>query len=117
MGQYGSLSPLIQDYNQGAINQNYNDWYMRNYGYAQQQLNNYGNALNSISGNFTGSATSGLNPAYKPRTAGGALASAGGGAAAGGAIGSMIAGGAAGSVAPGWGTAIGAGVGLLGYYL
>lgn len=78
---------------------------MQNYGYQQQQLSNYGNALNAISGNFTGSATTAANPNYQAKTAGGALTATAGGAAAGTAI------------MPGWGTAIGAGVGLLGYYL
>ena len=76
-----------------------------------------GQALNSVQGAFQGQTQTGLNPMYKGRSLGGAISSGAGGAAAGGAIGSMIAGGAAGSVAPGWGTAIGAGVGLLGYYL
>lgn len=113
-GQYGQT---LQDYNQGNIDQAYNDWYQRNYGYDQQRLANYGNALNSTAGQFQGSATSGLNPAYKPRTVGGGVAAGASGAAAGGAIGSMIAGGSAGSVAPGWGTAIGAAAGLASYYL
>jgi len=115
--QLAGLGQLQQDYSQGNIDQAYNDWYQRTYGYGQQQLANYGNALNSISGNFTGSATSGLNPAYKPRTVGGGVAAGVGGAAAGGAIGAAIAGGASGSVVPGWGTAIGAAAGLASYYL
>jgi hypothetical protein len=115
--QLGQLGQAQQDYAQGNIDQQYNDWYQRTYGYGQQQLANYGNALNSISGNFTGSATSGLNPAYKPRTVGGGVAAGVGGAAAGGAIGAAIAGGASGSVVPGWGTAIGAAAGLASYYL
>lgn len=85
---------------------------MQNYGYQQQQLNNYGNALNAIAGNFTGSATTGLNPNYQARTAGGGIASAAGGA---------LTGAAAGSVIPGLGTVaggvIGGAAGLLGYYL
>jgi len=116
-GQLAGLGQVQQDYTQGGIDQQYNDWYQRTYGYGQQQLANYGNALNSISGNFTGSATSGLNPAYKPRTVGGGVAAGVGGAAAGGAIGAAIAGGASGSVVPGWGTAIGAAAGLASYYL
>ena len=36
LGQCSNLAGLQQDYNQGNINQAYNDWYMRNYGYAQQ---------------------------------------------------------------------------------
>lgn len=116
-GQLAGLGQLQQDYAQGNIDQQYNDWYQRTYGYGQQQLANYGNALNSISGNFTGSATSGLNPAYKPHTVGGGIAAGAGGAAAGSAIGSAIAGGATGSTAGPWGAAIGAGVGLASYYL
>jgi len=116
LGQYSNLAGLQQDYNQGNINQAYNDWYMRNYGYAQQQLNNYGNALNAISGNFTGSATTGLNPNYKPRSVGGALASAGGGAMSGAAAGAMW-GAAGGPIGAGTGALIGGGMGLLGYYL
>ncbi|HVI55486.1 MAG TPA: hypothetical protein VM621_10605 [Luteibacter sp.] len=111
-GQLANLGQVYQDYNQGGINQDYNDWYQKNYGYGQQQLANYGNALNSISGNFAGSATTGANPAYKPRTVGGAATSALGGAATGAAIGSVV---------PGIGTAIGAIgggiVGAAGYYL
>jgi len=87
------------------------------YGYDQQKLNNYGNALNAIAGNFAGSSTSGANPAYKPRTVGGAVASGVGGAPAVGAIRAAIAGGASGSEVPGWGTAIGAVAGLASYYL
>lgn len=92
-GQLAGLGQVQQDYNQGNIDQAYNDWYMRNYGYDQQRLANFGNALNSTSGQFQGTATTGLNPAYKPRTVGGAVASGASGAAAGGAIGAMIAGG------------------------
>jgi hypothetical protein len=107
-----------QDKAQGDIDQAYNDWYQRNYGYSQQKLNNYGNALNAIAGNFSGSSTSGANPAYKPRTAGGAAVSGLGGAAAGASLGAAIGGGAAtGSAAGPWGAAIGAGVGLASYYL
>lgn len=116
-GQLAGLGQVYQDYNQGNIDQQYNDWYQRHFGYDQQRLTNLGNALNSTAGQFQGSATSGLNPAYKPRTVGGAVASGVGGAAAGGAIGAAIAGGSAGSVAPGWGTAIGAVAGLASYYL
>jgi len=71
-----------------------------------------GQALNSVQGAFHGQSTTGLNPAYQPRTVGGALTSAGGGAATGAAIGSIV---------PGIGTAVGGVVGgaagLLGYYL
>lgn len=116
-GQAAGLGQVQQDYAQGGIDQAYNDWYQKNYGYDQQRLANYGNALNSTSGQFSGSATSGLNPAYKPRTVGGGVAAGVGGAAAGGAIGAAIAGGASGSVVPGWGTAIGAAAGLASYYL
>lgn len=115
--QLGNLGQVQQDYAQGNIDQAYNDWYQQHYGYDQQRLNNYGNALNSVAGNFQGSSTSGANPAYKPRTAGGAVAAGASGAAAGGAIGAMAAGGASGSVLPGWGTAIGAAAGLASYYL
>lgn len=115
--QLAGLGQVQQDYAQGGIDQAYNDWYQSRYGYDQQRLANYGNALNSVAGQFQGSATSGLNPAYKPRTAGGALAAGAGGAATGGAIGAAIAGGTAGSAAPGWGTAIGAAAGLASYYL
>ncbi|WP_448098148.1 hypothetical protein [Luteibacter yeojuensis] len=88
------------------------------FGYDQQKLANYGNALNSIAGNFQSTATSGLNPAYKPRTAGGAVASGVGGAAAGASLGAAIGGGAAtGSTAGPWGAAIGAAAGLASYYL
>jgi hypothetical protein len=116
--QLAGIGQVYQDNAQGNIDQAYNDWYQKNYGYGQQQLNNYGNALNSISGNFTGSATSGLNPAYKPRTAGGAAVSGLGGAAAGASLGAAIGGGAAtGSTAGPWGAAIGAAAGLASYYL
>jgi hypothetical protein len=81
--QLANMGQVYQDKAQGDIDQQYNDWYQKNYGYDQQKLNNYGNALNSISGNFQGQATTGANPAYKPRTTGGALASAGSGAMAG----------------------------------
>jgi hypothetical protein len=77
---------------------------MRNYGYDQQRLANFGNALNSTSGQFASTATTGANPAYKPKTAGGALASAGAGAAAGASFGP-------------WGAAIGGVVGAASYYL
>jgi len=118
LNQLSGYGQVQQDYSQGNINQAYNDWYQQNYGYDQQRLNNYGNALNSISGNFQGSATTGANPAYKPRTAGGAAVAGLGGAAAGASIGSAIGGGAAaGSTAGPWGAVIGAGVGLASYYL
>jgi hypothetical protein len=117
-GQLAGLGQVQQDLDQGNIDQQYNDWYQQNYGYDQQRLANYGNALNSISGNFQGSATSGLNPAYKPRTAGGAAVSGLGGAAAGASLGAAIGGGAAtGSTAGPWGAAIGAAAGLASYYL
>lgn len=90
LNQYNQYGQLQQDYAQGNIDQAYNDWYQKNYGYDQQKLNNYGNALNSISGNFQGSATTGANPAYKPKTAGGAATAALGGAATGAAIGSVV---------------------------
>ncbi|WNL47915.1 hypothetical protein RKE25_09915 [Dyella sp. BiH032] len=91
---------------------------MRNYGYDQQRLANFGNALNSVAGQFQGTATTGLNPAYKPRTAGGAIASGVGGAAVGASLGASIGGGAAaGSTAGPWGAAIGAAAGLASYYL
>lgn len=96
---------MQQQYQQGLYDQAANNWYNQNYGYDQQKLANYGNALNSVQGAFQGSSTTGLNPAYQPRSAGGALTSAAGGAAAGTAI------------MPGWGTAIGGAAGLLGYYL
>ena len=51
------------------------------------------------------------------KTLGGGLGSAVGGAMAGKAVGGAFAGAKAGSVLPGVGTAIGAGVGLLAYYL
>lgn len=112
LGQLGQYGQIQQDFAQGNIDQAYNDWYQKHYGYDQQRLNNYGNALNSISGNFQGSSTSGANPAYKPRTAGGAAAAGLGGAATGAYIGSVV---------PGIGTAIGAVAGgVLGagaYYL
>ena len=118
LNAYNQYGQLQQDQNQGNIDQDYNDWYQANYGYDQQRLNNYGNALNSISGNFIGSATSGANPAYKPKTAGGAAVAGLGGAAAGASIGSAIGGGAAAGSAGGpWGAVIGAGVGLASYYL
>lgn len=82
-----------------------NNWYNQTYGYDQQRLANMGQALNSVQGAFQGQQTTGLNPAYKPRSTGGALASAAGGAATGMAVGGP------------WGAAIGGGVGLLGYYL
>lgn len=104
-GQLGAYGQIQQDKAQGDIDQAYNDWYQRNYGYDQQRINNIGNVLSGISGNYQGSSTSGANPAYKPRTAGGALGSAAAGAAAGTAI------------MPGWGTAVGGAVGALSYYL
>jgi hypothetical protein len=110
--QLAGIGQVYQDQAQGNIDQAYNDWYQKTYGYDQQKLNNYGNALNAVSGNFTGSAVTGANPAYKPRTVGGAATSALGGAATGAALGSVV---------PGIGTAIGAvagGVmGAAGYYL
>lgn len=115
-GQAANLGQVQQDYAQGNIDQAYNDWYQKNYGYGQQQLANYGNALNSISGNFTSSATSGLNPAYKPRTAGGAVAAVGGGALAGAATGATI-GAAGGPIGAGAGALIGGGLAAAGYYL
>ncbi|MGN6479875.1 hypothetical protein [Luteibacter sp.] len=116
--QLAGLGQVYQDWQQGGIDQAYNDWYQKNYGYDQQRLANFGNALNSTAGQFQGSATSGLNPAYKPRTVGGGVASGAAGAAAGASIGSAIGGGAAaGSTAGPWGALIGAGVGLASYYL
>lgn len=111
-GQLAGLGQVQQDYAQGNIDQLYNDWYQQHYGYDQQRLANLGNALNSSAGNFTSSATTGANPAYKPRTAGGAAASAAGGA---------LSGAAAGSVIPGLGTVAGGVIGGIGglasYYL
>jgi hypothetical protein len=103
-GQLASLGQAYQDYSQGNINQAYNDWYQKNYGYDQQKLNNYGNALNAVSGSFQGSSTTGANPAYQPKTAGGALASAGAGAAAGSMFGP-------------WGAVAGGVIGAGTYYL
>lgn len=117
LGQYSGLANQFQQNQQAHLDDAYNRWYQQNYGYDQSRLNTLGDSLNSFSGNFRGSQTTGNNPAYSPRTLGGGVAAGAGGAAAGGAIGAAIAGGAAGSVLPGWGTAIGAGVGLLGYYL
>jgi len=89
-----------------------NNWYNQTYGYDQQRLANMGQALNSVQGAFQGQQTTGLNPAYRGRTGGGALASGLGGAATGAALGSVV---------PGIGTAAGAigggAIGLLGYYL
>lgn len=104
LGQLGQYGQIQQDFAQGNIDQAYNDWYQKNYGYDQQKLNNYGNALNSISGNFQGSSVTGANPAYKPRTAGGALAAGASGAAAGSSFGP-------------WGALIGGVVGAGAYYL
>ncbi|UPG96338.1 hypothetical protein [Luteibacter aegosomatissinici] len=115
-GQLAGLGQVQQDFAQGNIDQQYNDWYQRMYGYDQQRLANLGNALNSSAGNFTSSATSGLNPAYKPRTAGGAVAAAGGGALAGAATGATI-GAAGGPIGAGAGAVIGGGLALAGYYL
>lgn len=86
-GQLAQAGQVQQDYNQGNIDQAYNDWYQQNYGYDQQRLANYGNALNSTAGQFAGSATSGANPAYKPKTTGGGIAATAGGALAGAAAG------------------------------
>jgi phage tail tape-measure protein len=110
------MGQVQQDFAQGNIDQNYNDWYQKNYGYDQQRLNNYGNALNSVAGNFQGSSTSGTNPAYKPRTAGGAAAAVGGGALAGAATGATI-GAAGGPIGAGAGALIGGGLAAMGYYL
>jgi hypothetical protein len=110
--QLANMGQVYQDKAQGDIDQQYNDWYQKNYGYDQQRLANQGNALNSSAGSFAGSATSGLNPAYKPRTTGGAVAAGAGGALAGAAAGASM-----GSVGGPWGAAIGAGVGLASYYL
>jgi hypothetical protein len=90
LNQLNNYGQTQQDFAQGNIDQAYNNWYQQNYGYDQQKLNNYGNALNSISGNFQGSATTGANPAYKPKTAGGAATAALGGAATGAAVGSVV---------------------------
>lgn len=100
--QLAQLGQVYQDYDQGNINQDYNNWYMANGGYSQQQLSNYGQALSAINGGFSTSAATGANPAYQPRTVGGALTSAGAGAATGAALGSIV---------PGIGTAIGGVVG------
>lgn len=89
-GQLAGYGQVQQDKAQGDINQAYNDWYQQNYGYDQSKINNYGNALNAASGNFVGSSTTGANPAYQPRTAGGALAAAGSGAAMGAALGTAF---------------------------
>jgi len=51
------------------------------------------------------------------KSIGGGLSTGMAGAGAGAAIGSALAGATVGSVLPGWGTAIGAAVGLAGYYL
>jgi hypothetical protein len=104
LGALGGYGQIQQDFAQGNIDQAYNDWYQKNYGYDQQKLNNYGNALNSISGNFQGSSATGANPAYKPRTAGGALAAGASGALAGSSFGP-------------WGALIGGVVGAGAYYL
>lgn len=103
-GQLAGLGQVQQDYAQGNIDQAYNDWYQKNYGYDQQKINNYGQALNSISGNFSSQAATGANPAYKPRTTGGALAATAGGAAAGASFGP-------------WGALAGGVIGLGSYYL
>lgn len=104
LGQYAGLAGQQQATQQQDLDQAYQDWYTQNYGYDQQRLNNVGQALNATSGNFQSSATTGPNPAYKAKTAGGALASAAGGAAAGSAFGP-------------WGTAIGGVLGAGSYYL
>jgi hypothetical protein len=103
--QLSQLGQVYQDYAQGNINQDYNNWYQANGGYQQTQLNNYGQALAAINGGFSTSATTGANPAYQARTAGGALASAGSGALAGAAVGGP------------WGAAIGGVIGGASYYL
>lgn len=105
LGQYANLAGLGQQYNQGILDQAANNWYNQNYGYKQSQLGSMGDVLSAASGTYRGQTSTAPNPAYQPKTAGGAATAAAGGAAAGTAI------------MPGWGTAIGAGVGLLGYYL
>jgi hypothetical protein len=110
------LAGLQQQYQQGLYDQNANNWYNQTYGYDQQRLANMGQALNSVQGAFQGSSQTGLNPLYQPRTAGGAIASAGGGALAGAATGATI-GAAGGPIGAGGGALIGGAAGLLGYYL
>lgn len=116
LGQYGNLGSLGQQYQQGIYDQNVQNWYNQTYGYQQQQLANMGQALNSVQGAFQGQSQTGLNPLYKPRTAGGAVASAGGGALAGAGAGAAI-GAAGGPIGAGGGALIGGAAGLLGYYL
>lgn len=105
LGQYANMGNGAQQTNQNALDQAYQDWYMKNYGYDTQRLNNLGQALNSVQGGFQSQAVTGPNPNYHPRTAGGAMASAAAGAAAGS------------QIYPGWGTAIGAVAGAAMYYL
>lgn len=76
--------------------------------YPQQQLDAY---LRAIYG-YPGSETTAPNP-YQSNKAASAIGGAAAGAGLGGALGGAAAGAKAGSVIPGWGTAIGAGVGLL----
>lgn len=79
-------------------------------------LNNFMNTVNSLSHGGSSSVT-GPGPQGPNRTMS-ALGGAASGAVAGGAIGSAIAGGETGSAAGPWGTAIGAGLGLLsGYFM
>lgn len=112
LGQYGNLGSLAQQYQQGLYDQAANNWYNQNYGFQQSQLGSMGDVLSAASGTYRGQTSTAPNPAYQPRSLGGALTSAGGGAATGAAIGSIV---------PGIGTGIGAvaggAAGLLGYYL
>lgn len=112
LGQYANLSGQQQAVDQQNLNNAYNDWYARNYGYPQQQLNTKAQALNVISGSFQSGSTTAPNPNYQAKSLGGGLASAGAGA---------LSGAAAGSVVPGIGTVaggiVGGAAGLLGYYM
>lgn len=102
-GQLGTSGALLQNANQADLDALYNQWYNSSAGYGPyQQLNVLSNSLGQAMGVGNQGETTG--PSNKP--------SAGQAAMAGAATGASI-----GSAFPGWGTAIGAGVGAIGGYL
>lgn len=114
---YNDLQALlgVGDVRQANTQQNldylYNQWNEQR-GYRDSQLDKF---IQRVYG-YPGSQTTGPNPYAQNRTAS-ALGGAAAGAGLGGALGGAAAGAQAGSVIPGWGTAIGAGLGLLAGYL
>ena len=99
LGAQSQAGNLLQNQAQNYMNADATQ-FNYNANLPQTNLANYMNTVNSLS---HGTDTSSTQPVYQNKTAG--------------ALGGMAAGAAAGTaVMPGWGTAIGAGIGLLGSY-